>query len=114
MPRLVPAVLLLTLLAACGKAKDSADLPADLGSSLQPAFLTAFGSEAPADHAIVRAGKTVDVAYAPEVIARLSDDEVALGSLAAPSDNSCNGCTWSVAVHYLTAKDNRFTVEKSF
>jgi hypothetical protein len=114
MPRLVPAALLLTLLAACTKAKDSADLPADLGQSLQPAFLTAFGQEPPADHQIVRTGKPVDVAYSPEVIARLSDDEVALGSLAAPADGSCNGCTWSVAVHYLTARANRFSVAKAF
>jgi hypothetical protein len=119
MPRLLPSAvapgaLLLVLLAACGKAKDAGNLPADLGPSLNPAFLTAFGHEAPADHAIVRAGKTVDVAYAPEVIARLSDDEAALGSLAAPSDGGCNGCTWSVAVHYLTARDNRFTVAKAF
>jgi hypothetical protein len=113
MLRPLPAALLLALLAACGKARDS-ELPADLGPSLQPAFLTAFGAEPPAGHAIIRAGKTIDVAYTPEVIARLSDDEVALGSLAAPSDGGCNGCTWSVAVHYLTARANRFTMAKAF
>jgi hypothetical protein len=104
----------LLLLGACSKAKDGSDLPADVSESLQPAFLTAFGHEAPADHQITRAGKPVEVAYAPAAIAKLSDDAVALASLAAPSDNSCNGCTWSVAVHYLAAKDNRFTVTKSF
>ena len=117
--RLRPAAFIalaspLVVLGACSKAKDSADLPADISQSLQPAFLTAFGHDAPADHPIMRAGKTIDVAYAPAAIAKLSDDEVALASLAAPSDNSCNACTWSVAVHYLTAKDNRFTVIKSF
>jgi len=102
------------MLGACSKAKDSGDLPADVSQSLEPAFLTAFGHDAPADHQITRAGKPVDVAYAPAAIAKLSDDAVALASLAAPADNSCNGCTWSVAVHYLTARDNRFTVTKSF
>ena len=104
----------LVLGAACSRAKDSGNLPADVNQALQPAFLTAFGQEPPADHPIVRAGKATDVAYSPAVIARLSDDEVALGSLAAPVDNSCNACVWSVAVHYLTAKDNRFTLAKSF
>jgi hypothetical protein len=101
-------------LEACSKPRDSGDLPADVNPSLQPAFLTAFGHEAPADHEITRGGKAVDVAYSPVVIARLSDNEVALGSLAAPADGGCNACTWSAAVHYLTAKDNRFTVAKSF
>ncbi|MGZ3279104.1 MAG: hypothetical protein ACXU82_07325 [Caulobacteraceae bacterium] len=120
MSRPVPAFLLTTVApllllgAACSKAKDTADLPADVNQSLQPAFLTAFGQEPPAGHEITRAGKAVEAAYAPSAIARLSDNEVALGSLAAPSDNSCNACTWSVAVHYLKAKDNRFTVEKAF
>jgi hypothetical protein len=114
MPRLCAPLLALALLAACSKAKDGGDLPADVNQSLQPAFLTAFGHDAPADHEITRAGKAVDVAYSPAVIAKLSDDAVALGSLAAPPDNSCNACTWSVAVHYLTAKDNRFTVAKTF
>ena len=115
MSRLVPALLLVAaLLAACSKARDSADLPADVNQSLQPAFLTAFGQDPPAYHGITRAGKAVDLAFSPAVIARLADDEVALGSLAAPSDNSCDACTWSVAVHYLNAKDNRFTVSKSF
>jgi hypothetical protein len=114
MSRLRAPLLALALLAACSKAKDSGDLPADVNQALQPAFLTAFGHDAPADHQITRAGKAIDVAYAPAAIAKLSDDEVALDSLAAPADNSCNGCTWSVAVHYLTAKDNRFTVRKSF
>jgi hypothetical protein len=108
------ALLALIALTACSRAKDVADLPADVNQSLNPAFLTAFGQEAPADHPITRAGKAVDLAYAPAAIARLSDDEVALASLAAPSDNSCNACTWSVAVHYLKARDNRFTVEKAF
>jgi len=111
----LPALLLLILaLTACGKHTDASALPDDVGQSLNPAFLTAFGHDAPADHEITRAGKAIDVAYAPEVIARLSDDEVALASLAAPADNSCNACTWSVAVHYLNARDNRFTVQKSF
>ncbi len=110
-----PALILAALiLAACSKAKDSSDLPADVGQSLNPAFLTAFGHDAPADHAITRGGKTIDVGYSPAAIARLKDDEVALASLAAPADNSCNACTWSVAVHYLTARDNRFTVTRSF
>jgi hypothetical protein len=117
--RLRPAVLLalaapVLVLGACSKARDSGALPADVSESLEPAFLTAFGQGAPADHPIVRGGKTIDQAYAPAVIARLSDDEVALGSLAAPADNGCDGCTWSVAVLYLTARDNRFTVVKSF
>lgn len=117
--RLRPAVLLalaapVLVLGACSKAKDSGALPADVSESLEPAFLTAFGHDAPADHQITRAGKPVDVAYAPAAIAKLSDDEVALASLAAPADNSCTACTWSVAVHYLTAKDNRFTVARSF
>jgi hypothetical protein len=104
----------LAMLAACSKAKQASDLPADVADSLQPAFLTAFGHDPPADHQITRAGKTVDVAYAPAAIAKLSDNEVALASLAAPADNGCDACTWSVAVHYLTAKDNRFTVQKAF
>jgi hypothetical protein len=107
-------LLTLALLAACSKARDGGALPADVNQALQPAFLTAFGHDAPAGHEITRAGKAIDVAYAPAVIAKLSDDEVALGSLAAPADNSCNACTWSVAVHYLTAKDNRFTLQKAF
>jgi hypothetical protein len=101
-------------LAACSKARDNADLPEDVNPSLNPAFLTAFGQEAPADHPITRAGKAIDLAFSPAAIARLSVDEVALASLAAPSDGSCNACTWSVAVHYLKAQDNRFTVEKGF
>jgi len=109
---LLAPVLLLG--AACSKAKDASNLPADVYQSLQPAFLTAFGQEAPADHAIDRAGKVIDLSFSPAAIAKLTDDQVALVSLAAPSDNSCNACTWSVAVHYLTAKDNRFTVRKSF
>jgi hypothetical protein len=108
------ALAALLALAACSKARDASDLPADVNQSLNPAFLTAFGQEAPADHAITRAGKAIDLGFSPAAIARLSDDEVALASLAAPSDNSCNGCTWSVAVHYLKARDNRFTVEKGF
>ncbi|MEI9890549.1 MAG: hypothetical protein WDN45_08065 [Caulobacteraceae bacterium] len=111
MSRLVPALLLLAL-AACSKAKD--DLPADLGPALNPAFLTAFGRDAPADHEITRAGKAVDVAYSPAAIAAIGQDQVALASLAAPADGSCNACTWSVAVHYLAARDNRFTVTRSF
>jgi hypothetical protein len=107
-------VIALTALAACSKARDSSNLPDDVNQSLNPAFLTAFGQEAPADHPVIRAGKAIDVAFSPAAIARLSDDEVALASLAAPPDNSCNGCTWSVAVHYLKARDNRFTVEKDF
>jgi hypothetical protein len=117
MSRLVPALLVLTLtlaLAACGKHREASALPDDVGQSLNAAFLTAFGRDAPADHEIMRGGKAIDVAYSPEVIARLSDNEVALASLAAPADNSCNACTWSVAVHYLNARDNRFTVQKSF
>lgn len=119
MSRPCPALVLLAaafslLGAACSKHRDSGDLPADVNQALQPAFLTAFGHEPPADHEIARAGKTVEVAYAPAAIARLSDNEVALASLAAPADTSCNACTWSVAVHYLTAKDNRFTVRKAF
>ena len=58
MSRLAPALVLIALLAACSKAKDSADLPADVGQSLEPAFLTAFGHEAPADHEITRAGRS--------------------------------------------------------
>lgn len=113
--RLRPAVLVALLaLAACSKPKDASDLPADVSQSLEPAFLTAFGHDAPADHEISRNGKAIDVAYSPAAIAKLSDDEVALASLAAPADNGCDACTWSVAVHYLTAKDNRFTVKKSF
>jgi hypothetical protein len=117
----LPVLLLLATLtpilvlgAACGKHRDASSLPDDVSQSLNPAFLTAFGHDAPADHEITRAGKAMDVAYAPEAIARLSDNEVALASLAAPADNSCNACTWSVAVHYLTAQDNRFTVQRSF
>ena len=114
MSRLRPVLLLITLaLAACSKAKD-ADLPADLGPALQPAFLTAFGHEPPADHEITRAGKSVDVSYSPAVIAKLADDQVALASLAAPADSGCNACSWSVAIHYLAARDNRFTLAKSF
>jgi hypothetical protein len=108
------ALIALLALAACSKARDNADLPADVNQSLNPAFLTAFGQEAPADHPITRAGKAIDLAFSPAAIARLSDDEVALASLAAPSDGSCNACIWSVAVHYLKAKDNRFTLEKAF
>jgi len=104
----------LALLAACSKAKQASDLPADLGQSLNPAFLTAFGGDAPADHPITRAGKAIDLSFSPAVIARLSDNEAALASIAAPADGGCNACTWSVAVHYLKAKDNRFTVEKAF
>jgi len=119
MSRLATALLLLTpcllsLGAGCSKAPKDTDLPADISQSLQPAFLTAFGHEAPADHEITRGGKTSDLSFSPAAIARLSDDEAALASLAAPADNSCNACTWSVAVHYLTAADNRFTVAKSF
>lgn len=115
MLRPLPAVLLTAaLLAACARAKDNADLPADVNQALQPAFLTAFGREPPVEHEITRAGKTVDQAYSPAAIARLSDNEVALASVAAPPDNSCNACVWSVAVHYLKANDNRFTVEKVF
>ena len=114
MTRLGPALLLVLALAACSKAKRPSDLPADVAESLQPAFLTAFGHDPPAEHEITRAGKTVDVAYSPAAIAKLSENEVALASLAAPSDNGCDACTWSVAVHYLTAKDNRFTVQKAF
>lgn len=113
MLRLFPALALIALLAACSKAKDS-DLPADVGQSLQPAFLTAFGQEAPADHPITRAGKAIDVSFSPAVIAKLADDTVALGSLAAPANSGCDACIWSVAVHYLTAEDNRFTVAKAF
>ena len=112
--RVLPALLLLTALAACGKARTASDLPVDVSQSLQPAFLTAFGHEAPAEHEIVRAGKTTDLGFSPAAIARIADDAVALASLAAPADGGCNACTWSVAVHYLTAKDNRFTVTKSF
>jgi hypothetical protein len=114
MSRLGPALLLVLALAACNRAKQPSDLPADVGESLQPAFLTAFGHDAPAEHEITRAGKTVEVAYSPAAIAKLSENEVALASLAAPSDNGCDACTWSVAIHYLTAKDNRFTVQKAF
>jgi hypothetical protein len=106
------AVLALSL-AACAKAKDASGLPADVSQSLQPAFLTAFGHDAPAEHEVVRDGKSQTLSFSPAAIARLSEDEVALASLAAPADNSCNACVWSVAVHYLKAKDNRFTVEKS-
>jgi hypothetical protein len=117
--RLRPACLIALMapilaLGACSKAKDASALPADVSESLQPAFLTAFGHDPPAEHAITRAGKTVDLGFSPAAIARLSDDEVALASLAGPADNSCDACTWSVAVHYLTAKDNRFTVTRSF
>jgi hypothetical protein len=108
-----PLILALLALAACSKPRTS-DLPADVSQSLNPAFLTAFGHDAPADREITRSGKAIDVAYSPAAIAKLSDNEVALASLAAPADNGCNACTWSVAVHYLTAKDNRFTVAKSF
>jgi hypothetical protein len=116
--RLRPAALiafaaLVLVLGACSR-KDASALPADVNASLQPAFLTAFGQEPPADHAITRAGKAMDLSFSPATIARLSDDKVALASLAAPTDNSCNACTWSVAVHYLTAKDNRFTVARTF
>lgn len=117
MPRLAPALLLLTVLAlgaGCSNGRKDTNLPADIDQALNPAFLTAFGGDAPADHAITRGGKAVDLAWSPAAIAKLSDDEVALASLAAPSDGGCNGCTWSVAVHYLTAKDNRFTVARSF
>jgi hypothetical protein len=100
--------------AGCSKAKETSDLPADVSQSLNPAFLTAFGQDAPAPHEITRGGKAIEVGYSPAAIAKLSDDEVALASLAAPADGSCNACTWSVAVHYLTAKDNRFTVTGSF
>ena len=112
--RLLPTLVLITALAACSKAKDSADLPADVNQSLQPAFLTAFGQEAPAGHEITRAGKAIDLAFSPAAIAKLSDNEVALGSLATPANSGCNACTWSVAVHYLTARDNRFTLQKTF
>lgn len=106
--------MLLTALAACSRHKDASNLPDDVNQALNPAFLTAFGHDAPAEHEITRAGKAIDLAYSPAAIAKLSDDEVALASLAAPADNSCNGCTWSVAVNYLTAQANRFTVQKSF
>lgn len=108
------AAPVLLLGAACSKPQQPSDLPADVNKSLQPAFLTAFGHDAPADHEITRGGKAIDLAFSPAAIAKLSGDEVALASLAAPADNSCNACTWAVAVHYLTAKDNRFTVAKTF
>lgn len=111
---LPPLIAVLLIGAACSRAPKDSDLPADVNEALNPAFLTAFGHDAPADHEITRAGKAIDVAYAPAAIAKLSDTEVALASLAAPADNSCNGCTWSVAVHYLSAKDNRFTVRQGF
>jgi len=73
MPRLAPALplaLSLLALAACGKAKTASDLPADIDQSLNPAFLAAFGQDAPAPHTITRGGKAVDVAYSPAAIAR--------------------------------------------
>jgi hypothetical protein len=114
-PRLRSAVLItIVALAACSKPRGAADLPSDVSQSLQPAFLTAFGHDAPADHPITRGGKAIDVAYSPAAIAKLTDDEVALASLAAPTDSGCDACTWSIAVHYLTAQDNRFSVRSSF
>ena len=114
-PPLRPAVLIALLaLAACSKPRDAGDLPSDVNQSLDAAFLTAFGHDAPADHEINRNGKAIDLAFSPAAIAKLSDDEVALASLAAPANSGCDACIWSVAVHYLTAKDNRFTVKSSF
>ncbi|HEY4028820.1 MAG TPA: hypothetical protein VGM25_00625 [Caulobacteraceae bacterium] len=111
---LIALSLPLLALGACSKPKQPSGLPADIGQSLNPAFITAFGGDAPAEHPITRAGKAIDLSFSPAVIARLSGDEAALASIAAPADNGCNACTWSVAVHYLKAKDNRFTVDKSF
>ena len=104
---------LLALLAACSKAPDPSGLPADINQALNPAFLAAFGHEAPAAHDIVRGGKTLTLAYAPAAIYDLGGGEAALVSLAAP-DGGCNGCDWAVAVHYLKARDNRFTVDKAW
>ena len=97
-------------LAACSKAPDPSGLPADISQALQPAFLTAFGHEAPAPHDILRGGKTTTLTFSPQAIYDLGGGEVALVSRAAP-DNGCNGCDWAVAVHYLKARNNRFTVD---
>ena len=49
MSRLFPALLsILLLAAACSKAPDPSGLPADINQALNPAFLAAFGHEAPA------------------------------------------------------------------
>ena len=113
MIRSAAPVLLLAALAACSKAPDPSGLPADINQALQPAFLTAFGHEAPAAHDIVRGGKTLSLAFSPKAIINLGGGEVALVSRAAP-DSGCNSCDWAVSVHYLKARDNRFTVEKSW
>jgi hypothetical protein len=113
MSRLVPALSLLVALAACSKAPDPSGLPADINEALQPAFLAAFGHEAPALHDIVRNGKTLTLAFSPAAIYDLGGGEVALASRAAP-DSGCDGCDWAVAVHYLKARDNRFTVDRSW
>ncbi len=113
MIRSAAPVLALSLLAACSKAPDPSGLPADINQALQPAFLTAFGHEAPAQRDIVRGGKTLSLTFSPAAIYNLGGGEVALVSLAAP-DGGCYGCDWAVAVHYLKAEANRFTVEKSW
>lgn len=103
----------LALLAACSPAPNPSGLPADISQALHPAFLTAFGHEAPAPHDVVRNGKTLSLAFSPAAIVNLGGGEVALVSRAAP-DGGCYGCDWAVAVHYLKAADNRFTVDKSW
>ena len=113
MIRAAAPVLALAFLAACSKAPDPSGLPADINQALQPAFLAAFGHEAPALHEIVRGGKTLTLAFSPAAISDLGGGEVALVSRAAP-DGGCEGCDWAVAVHYLKARDNRFTVDKAW
>jgi hypothetical protein len=113
MSRPSPALLVVLALAACSKAPDPSGLPADINEALRPAFLAAFGREAPAPHDVVRGGRTLSLAFSPKAIDDLGDGEAALVSLAAP-DGGCNGCDWAVAVHYLKARDNRFTVDGSW